>query len=322
MVLLHYNNRLYFEMKILIVANYNPGHFSPFVLEQMESLRKTGMEIDTYGIVGKGILGYLLNLFGIKKKIREFQPDLIHAHYGLSGLCANLQRKVPVVTTFHGSDIHSGGWILKLSQLAMRLSAYNIFVSTKMLEMSGYKKNNACVQSCGLDLNIIKEIPREQAREKLGFDKKQKLGLFSGSFDNAIKNYHLAKTAIEIIPDVELLELKGYTRTEVNLLMNSCDFQLTTSHRESGPLVVKEAMACGTPVVSVDVGDVKDIIGNTDGCFIAKRTPDDLAEKIRMALAFKGKTQGRQRIIDLGLSNDLVAKRLVEIYEEVIKNAK
>ena len=309
-------------MKILIVANYNPGRFSPFVIEQMESLRKIGVEIDTYGIVGKGLLGYLSNIVGIRRKIREFQPDLIHAHYGLSGLCANLQREVPVVTTYHGSDIHSGGWVLKLSQLAMRLSAYNIFVSTKMLEMSGYKKNNACVQSCGLDLNIIKEIPREQAREKLGFDKKQKIGLFSGSFDNAIKNYTLAKAAVDKLLDVQLLELKGYSRTEVNLLMNACDFQLTTSHRESGPLVVKEAMTCGTPVVSVDVGDVREIMGDTDGCYIAERNPDDIADKIRQALAFKGKTNGRQRIVDLGLSNDLVAKRLVGIYQQVLNDRK
>lgn len=305
-------------MKILIVGNYNPGHFSPFVVEQMQALRLQGVLVDTYGIVGKGLLGYLQNIKGIKRKIDEFQPDLIHAHYGLSGLCANLQRKVPVVTTYHGSDIHSGGWILKLSQLAMRLSTYNIFVSTKMLEMSGYKKPKACVQSCGLDLNVIQEIDREEARKELGLNQHEKLGLFSGSFDNYIKNYPLAKNALNRLSKVRLIELKGYSRREVNLLMNACDFQLTTSFRESGPLVVKEAMACGTPVVSVDVGDVKDVIDDTEGCYIAERNPDDIADKIRMALAFKGKTNGRQRIIDLGLSNDLVAKRLVGIYQQVL----
>jgi len=300
-------------MKVLVVA----VDLDTFVLEQCNALREIGIDIFKFKVTGHGLIGYLKTNYKLRELINEFQPDLIHAHYGLSGLCANLQRQVPVVTTYHGSDIHSGGWILKLSQLAMRLSVYNIFVSTKMLEMSGYKKNNACVQSCGLDLNIIKEIPRELAREKLGFDKKQKIGLFSGAFDNEVKNYTLAKAAIDKLTDIQLIELKGYSRTEVNLLMNACDFQLTTSHRESGPLVVKEAMACGTPVVSVDVGDVREIMGDTDGCYIAEWNPDDIAEKIRIALSFKGKTRGRQRIIDLGLSNDLVAKRLVEIYEEV-----
>lgn len=309
-------------MKILVVGNYNPGHFSPFVVEQMQALRLQGVLVDTYGIVGKGLWGYLQNIKGIKRKIDEFKPDLIHAHYGLSGLCANLQRMVPVVTTYHGSDIHSGGWVLKLSQLAMRLSAYNIFVSTKMLEMSGYKKLNACVQSCGLDLNVIQEIDREEARKELGLNQYEKLGLFSGSFDNYIKNYPLAKSVVNRLSNVRLIELKGYSRREVNLLMNAVDFQLTTSFRESGPLVVKEAMACGTPVVSVDVGDVKEVMGNTEGCYIAERNPYDIADKIRQALAFKGKTNGRQRIVDLGLSNDLVAKRLVGIYQQVLNERK
>jgi len=306
-------------MNVLIVGNYNTGCFSPFVVEQMQAIREYGIDVDTYGIVGKGLWGYLNNIKELKRKIRAYKPDLIHAHYGLSGLCANLQRQIPVVTTYHGSDIHTGGWLLKLSQVAARLSAYNIFVSKKMLEMSCYKRENACVLSCGIDLNVIQSIPRVEARRKLGISIEDKIGLFSGSFDNYIKNYPLAKSAVDKLHNVQLIELKNYSREEVNLLMNASDFQLTTSIRESGPLVVKEAMACGTPIVTVDVGDVKDIIGNTEGCYIAERHTDDIAEKIRQALAFKGKTNGRQRIIDLGLSNELVAKRLVEIYKKVLK---
>lgn len=305
-------------MKILIIANYNSGHFAPFVMEQASCLSKEGVEVEMFGIVGKSFIGYLKNVPKIRQIIREFHPDLIHAHYGLSGLCANLQREMPVVTTYHGSDIHCGGWILKLSQLAMKFSAFNIFVSRKMLELSGFNKDNSCVQPCGLDLDLFKEIPRSQARKKLGIDINEKIGLFSSSFDNSIKNYPLAIAAIDKVKGVRLMELKGYSRQEVNLLMNACDFQLTTSIRESGPLVVKEAMACGTPIVSVDVGDVREVIGDTEGCYIAERTPEDIAEKIRMALTFTGKTKGRQRIIDLGLSNDLVAKRLIEVYNKVL----
>lgn len=146
--------------------------------------------------------------------------------------------------------------------------------------------------------------------------------LFSGSFTNDVKNPALAKLAMEKVVDAELVELRGYNREEVNLLMNAADCLLMTSHREGSPQVIKETMACGTPVVSVDVGDVKDVINDTDGCYIAERNPEDLAEKIRLALAFKGKTNGRQRIIDLGLSNDLVAKRLIEIYQQVLKEKK
>lgn len=306
-------------MKLLVVANYNTGEFSSFIKEQMEALRRAGIVVDAYGIVGKGYWGYLQNASGIIRMIWDFHPDLIHAHYGLSGLCANLQRSVPVVTTYHGSDIHSGGILLKLSQMAMHLSAYNIFVSRKMLEMSGYKKDNAQIISCGVDLNRIKVVPRAEARRTLGLDIHKKLVLFSGSFGNPIKNYELAREAMDRVPEAELIELKGYSREQVNLLMNACDVQLTTSHRESGPLVVKEAMTCGTPVVSVDVGDVKEVMGNTAGCYIAERNPEDIADKIKQALAFQDKTTGRLRIIELGLDNNVIAKRLIDVYKGVIR---
>ena len=311
-------------MKILIVANnkIEEGRFPHFVNEQVKSLQNEGIIIDSYGVSGKGIFGYLKSAIGIIKKARESKPDLIHAHYGLSGLCANFQRTFPVITTYHGSDIHSGGWILKLSQLAMHLSAYNIFVTGKMLQMSNYKRSNACIQSCGLDLDTINIIDRMEARKKMGWNAKDVKILFSASFSNINKNSNLAKAAVEKIHGAELIELDGYTRQEVNLLMNACNLQLTTSNKESGPLVVKEAMACGTPVVSVDVGDVKEIIGNTEGCYIAERNPEDIVDKIELALKYKGKTNGRQRIIDLGLDNRQIAKRIISIYEEVLKRKK
>lgn len=152
--------------------------------------------------------------------------------------------------------------------------------------------------------------------------KVKRIVLFSGSFTNSVKNPELAADAVNLIDEAELMELKGYTRQQVNLLMNAADCLLMTSHREGSPQVIKEAMACGTPVVSVDVGDVRDVISGTDGCYIAERTPEDIADKLRQALAFKGKTKGRQRIIELGLSNDLVAQRLIEIYEQVLNRNK
>lgn len=291
-----------------------------FVSEQCDALGDKGVEVFKYRIKGHGIIGYLKEMLNLHKAITECRPDLIHAHYGLSGLCANMQRRVPVVTTYHGSDIHSGGWILKLSRLAMRLSAYNVFVSKKMWDLAGCNKDNSCVLPCGIDLNKIHDITNDIGRKELGLDVNKQIVLFSGSFSNDIKNPILAKEAMNKVAEAELIELKGYTREEVNILMNAADCLLMTSHREGSPQVIKEAMACGTPIVSVDVGDVKEVIGNTEGCYIAERNPENLAEKIRMALAFKGKTNGRQRIIDLGLSNDLVAKRLVKIYEGVLEH--
>ena len=117
-------------MKILIVASDKNGRFAPFIEEQMAALEARGMEVMRYGITGKGIIGYLRELPALRRAIRQHHPDIIHAHYGLSGLLANLQRMVPVITTYHGSDINVPS-ILRFSKIAMRLSAHNIFVSKR-----------------------------------------------------------------------------------------------------------------------------------------------------------------------------------------------
>lgn len=287
-------------------------------MEQVQSLKKEGIEVEIFGVVGKGALGYLRNLSALKKKIKEFHPDAVHAHYGLCGLLANLQRRVPVVTTYLGSDIHSRGWLLKVSKLAMKLSAFNIFVTKGLFDIAGYKKKNYAILFFGIDFEIFTPVERNAAREKAGMGKDEKVGFFSGSFSNAIKNYPLAKEGVERVPGVKLIEMKGYTREQMALLMNACNFLLVTSFRESGPTVVKEAMACGAPVVSVDVGDVKEVTAGVEGCYIAERSAEDIAAKIKEALAFEGKTKGRERIAELGFSIEKVASTLKEIYEKVI----
>ena len=305
-------------MRILIVANHNTGRFTSFITEQVESIRQLGVEVDYYGVHGKGILGYLSNLSSLKAKIREYQPDLIHAHYGLSGLLANLQRKVPVVTSYHGSDIHSGGRTLFFSKISTRLSAYNIFVSNRLLEQSGYNGQKKCIISCGIDMNIFHPIDRAVARETLGWDPNGIYVFFGGAFDNEVKNSPLAKAAVAQIKGAQLLEMRGYTRDEVNLAMNAANCLLMTSHREGGPLVVKEAMACGTPVVAVRVGDVEETMTGVEGCYITSHDVNEVVSCVRQALSFQGKTKGRQRIIEIGLPMEQIAKQILEIYNLVL----
>ena len=309
-------------MKVLIVGNNKSGQFSPFVTEQVNALKKLGVEFDFYGVDGKGASGYLSNLSPLKKKIHEFKPDLLHAHYGLSGMLANLQRAVPVVTTYHGSDIHSKGLNLSMSKITARYSAYNIFVSPWLLELSGYHGENKCIIPCGVDTTTFTPIDRVEARKTLGWDDNEQIVLFAGAFDNEVKNSPLAKEAVALVPNTTLVELRGYTREQVNILINAANCLLMTSHREGSPVVIKEAMACGTPIVSVDVGDVKDVTSGVKGCYISTYDANDVATNIRQALSFRGKTDGPQRIVDKGLSNEIVAKRILKIYQAVIEQPK
>ena len=302
-------------MKILIVASFNKGFFAPFILEQSEALEKMGQTVHFFGIQGHGIWGYVRNYKGLKRIIQDYKPDVIHAHYGLSGLLATLQRRVPVVTTFHGSDINNPK-VLPFSKIAMRLSAFTIFVSQKNVDIARPTKKFALLP-CGVNSDNFTEVPIGEARLKLQLEDTKKYVLFAGSFSNRVKNPELAQKAIALLNNVELIELKGYSRVEVNYLMHAVDAALMTSHSEGSPQFIKEVMACGCPLVSVDVGDVKEITAGVDGCYLVSRDPKQIAEKLQLAIDFKERTQGRQRIMELGLSNELVAKKLIEIYVQI-----
>ena len=305
-------------MKILVVASYNKGRFAPFILEQTDALKRQGCEVAFFGLQGKGFRGYLSNLSALKKQINAFRPDVLHAHYGLSGLLANLQRSVPVVTTYHGSDINDRK-ALPFSKLAMCLSAWNIFVSYKTLEIVKPRKKYSLLP-CGIDLSDVQLTERSEARRRMNLSETKKYVLFAGAFDNAVKNAPLAKEAVALLRDndVVLLELKGYIREEVTLLMCAVDAFLMTSFTEGSPQVIKEALACGCPIVSVDVGDVKERVDGIDGCFVAEtREPMELVDLLRKALAFEGETRGRDKIVVDGLDNRQVARSLVKIYENL-----
>ena len=255
-------------MKILILCSKNSGRIAPFITDQVEALQKAGVVCEYFTVEGKGVKGYLRNFIPMMRKIREFQPDIIHAHYGLSGLLANLQRKVPVVTTYHGSDINNPK-VLRYSKVSIILSAWNIFVSDKNIQLAGVKGKISLIPG-GVDTDIFRPVDRKPVSEKPGFRESDHIVLFAGAFDNPVKNPELAKEAVDKVPDARLMEMKGYSRMQVAELMNAADVCLMTSHTEGSPQFIKEAMACNCPIVSVNVGDVKEVLEGVNGCLITE----------------------------------------------------
>ena len=341
-------------MKILIIASDKGGRFAPFIEEQVVALEAHGVQIIRYGVTGHGIMGYLRELPALRRLIRAERPDIVHAHYGLSGLLANLQRLVPVVTTYHGSDINLPH-ILRLSKIAMRLSAHNIFVSARSASLAmgngqwamesnsqspiaNRLKKRSTLLPCGVNLTDDQLLSRSEARQALGIADDAQIVLFAGAFDNAVKDAPLAQEAVMMIApnssnDLKdfkdhkdlnegapiLQELRGFSRAEVNHWMCAANCLLLTSKTEGSPQVIKEAMACGCPIVSVDVGDVAERVSGVEGCYVVRtREPKDIAEALQKALAHVGKTNGRERIQEMGLSNDQVVERLMAIYQSLV----
>ena len=308
-------------MRVLVVCRYKPhllGHAAPFIIEQYQSLLDAGCEAELFPLQGN----YFAQYESLRRMIREFRPDVIHAHYGLSCLVANLAtRCVPVVSTYHGSDINQPK-VRPLSKLSIMLSAWNIFVSKRNMLLAGAAESKKCsLIPCGISLSDGQLQSRVEARNAMGWNSAEKKVLFAGAFDNDVKNPELAKAAVNLLEEVELVELKGYSRSEVNTLMCACDCLLMTSKTEGSPQVIKEAMACGCPIVSVDVGDVAERTEGVDGCFIVpSRKPQDVAATLKQVLAFEGKTNGREKILEYGLTNEAVAKKIIKIYEGILKS--
>ena len=302
-------------MRVLIIASGNANALNPFIADQMNALIKEQIDMDYFLIKGGGVSGYLKNYKPLLKKIKAYAPDIIHAHYGLSGLFANMQRKKPVVTTFHGCDINVAK-LRFISRIVHKLNHKSIFISNELAHKITTK--NPIVIPCGIDLDRFSPVDKQEARKKLNFASDKKYILFSSSFSNYVKNFPLAQEAVSKVDDdsLEILELKGYSREEVALLMNAVDLVILTSLREGSPQFVKEAMSCNTPIVSVDVGDVKEVIHDTDGCYLAENNADDIADKIKKALNFKGKTTGRKNIERF--DNKTIAKNIIDIYNSIV----
>ena len=308
-------------MNILIVCSGNAPHFNfekhqAFIYDQLQALQQIlpDAQFDTFFIRGKGVSGYLSSLKKLKHTLREKKYRCVHAHFCHSAMLANLQRSVPVVSTFHGSDINMSKNRM-ISAIVGLLSRKTIYVSQKLRENAIVtSKKKDYVIPCGVDFDRFKPMPKMAARQTMGLNSEKKIILFASSFDVPVKNAALAKNAIELLnnPDVILMELKGYTRDEVSLLLSAADVALMTSFSEGSPQFIKEAMACNCPIVTTDVGDVREVIGDTEGCYITGYDPEDVAEKIELALALNKRTNGREKIKHL--DNQRIARKILDVY--------
>ena len=304
-------------MRILIIASGNSPQISPFVKEQAESLMEQGLSVDFFLIKGKGLFGYLRNYFLLIKKIKNEKYDLIHAHYGLSGLLATMQLSVPVVITFHGSDVNMKKNYI-FSRIASKLSTTNIFVHQSLPKKLKIYRNPLNIIPCGFNNNLFFPVPKDEARKILKWEKNKYYIVFSSSFDNKIKNVQLANSAISKINNCNLIELKGYGKEQINLILNASDLLLVTSLSETGPIIVKEALACNCPIISTNVGDVQKLIRNVQNCYISSYNPENIKKRINLVFRNNKRTNGHQVIKNFNLEN--IAYKIIDVYKHTLNN--
>ncbi len=266
----------------------------------------------------------------LQRELKQFRPDVIHAHYGTmtTAVCA-LSTRVPLVITYRGSDLNpcpsisllrsAAGRLL--SQLSMLRARRVMCVSEGLKRRLWWGKHSVAVIPGGINLKRFRPMPKDFARSRVGWKPEEKVVLFNAGFDVERKRLDLAEAAIQVAhrwcDDVRLMVLDGHEgQDRIALYLNAADVLLMTSDWEGSPNIVKEALACNLPVVSVDVGDVKERLAHVRPSKIVSRDPVEIARALAAVLQQPERSNGYELIQDL--SSERVTERVVAVYREAL----
>jgi glycosyltransferase involved in cell wall biosynthesis len=146
--------------------------------------------------------------------------------------------------------------------------------------------------------------------------------LFPGNPSDPVKGFALAQEAVRIVQkhmreEVELAVLWEVAPENVPLYMNAADVMILTSFSEGSPNVVKEALACNLPIVSLPVGDVPELLQGVEECHVVVGNAETLSTTIVAELHRGRATNGRTAVQQKGLDLASVANRVLAVYESV-----
>lgn len=298
-----------------------------FIKRQIGSLEEAGVACRSFLLASRTSPVILISEWRrLRREIRFFQPDFVHAHYGtMTAFLTVFSTTLPVIITFRGGDLnrYKSRFTLRqraghvLSQLAALRAAQIICVSNQLKGRLWWRRDRVSVIPTGVDTKIFFPRPRSEARRELGWQPDEPVVLFNAGVDPVSKRLDLAlssmKAAKVIYGDIRLFILDGDVPPElIPVIMNAADCLLLTSDWEGSPNVVKEAIACNLPVVTVDVGDVRERLSGVEPSRVVARRPSEIGRSIAEILRHKQRSNGATLIGEL--SREAVARRLLLTY--------
>ena len=327
-------------MRILAVTNMLPTPRDPssgtFVEQQIKGLIDIGLEVRVlFADRAHGGMGEYLRLGQrLRSVCADFRPDIVHSMYGgvMADVVVRTVESAPTIVSFCGSDLLGellsgtirkliAGYGVRASRRAAR-RANGIVVKSKNLQDAlprDVDHTKIRIIPNGIDLKRFKPLDRDECRKQLGWDRNAFHILFPTNSGDPRKRIGLALGATEAVKELglrpNLHQLQGVLHQDVPIWLNASDVVLLTSLHEGSPNVIKEALGCDVPIVSVDVGDVRERIQGVEGCYIALPTAADLADKLAVVRAGKGRVNGRASVQHLSLEN--IALCLKQFYADV-----
>ncbi|NJL47611.1 MAG: glycosyltransferase [Leptolyngbyaceae cyanobacterium SM2_5_2] len=200
----------------------------------------------------------------------------------------------------------------------------------------------------GLDLNVYKPLDSELGRAALGIPPNKRVLLFiAQNFNDPRKGADLLLSALQKLPDfltsnlilvtmghggeqwastvsIPTLPL-GYVGGDhlKALIYSTADIFVFPTRADNLPVVIQESMACGTPIVSFNVGGVPEMVRpGITGLLASPEDPDDLVAKITQILEddslLQLMKQNCRKIALAEYSIKLQAKRYIQLYQQVL----
>src|SRR5258706_4089821 len=296
------------------------------VTRQVASLEVSGVTCQTFSVASRTSPWVVLGEWRrLRREIRAFQPDIVHAHYGtMTAFLAVLSTTLPVIVTYRGSDLNpnrSRGRLREavgtlLSQIAALRAARIICVSNQLKNRLWWRRDRVSVIPTGVDMALFYSRDLHEARRDLGWSQDERVVLFNAG-DPIIKRLDLARAGVEFAESlcgkIRFAALDGdVPPNSIPLIMSAANCLLLTSDWEGSPNVVKEALACNLPVVSVDVGDVRERLERVRPSVIVPRDAREIGKAISEILRQGKRSNGRELGNDL--SSDVVSQRIVSVY--------
>jgi len=321
---------------VLVITSEWPSAGRPvsgiFVRRQVEYLENSGIKVTVFAFRGRANpFRYVKAWLSVRGLLRRSDFDIVHAQFGQSALVA-LPAGRPFVITFRGSDLAgyvgrngrlsvSGRLLRSLSRRAAEFADAVVLVSTSLRSHLDPRIDPFIIPS-GVDTSLFKPLDRSLCRKELGWSEEAFILLFLSSKDDPIKRFELARRAAEIAgksAPVTLETAWGIPQDRVPLYMNAADALVLTSVSEGSPNVVKEAVACGLPVIAVPVGDVVERLAEVPGSIVCENdSPDSIAASI-IQLYDNTRMNGRPAFVPQAVvSEETSTRRLIELYRQIL----
>jgi teichuronic acid biosynthesis glycosyltransferase TuaC len=118
--------------------------------------------------------------------------------------------------------------------------------------------------------------------------------------------------------DAELMTVFGMANEEMPWCYSAADAMILCSDHEGSPTSIKEALACNLPVVTTDVGDVRELLSGVAGSWICAQEVGAIADTLRAALDISRSGQFEGRVAMAKYDQALTVEKILGVYTNAI----